>query len=329
MGHAWTACLKMAGKRVAWDSTTGRYESQKYYVGSVRRPTGDGRLLDCELMLLGSAALLPAKRRHGADTATALAKLAADIANAGEMADLSDLRELAALHKHRFGSGGPDPTKLEAKVNVDISLLQDFLAMALDNNLAHRAAWDFLIVLRRERDMLEVSHLGRFFDFLITRTGKSFPDYSCQMVMRIVPGIEDAKQRLAIYNRALKVYARRPDLKGRLMIAVGDDYAEQKNLKMAYKTYQTTATQCVNVGNIGVTAAMRAEKLLTEAGTGGAKAAIAMYKKLFARAKRDKSAFARYTAYHKLGSRLADLLESSGHQTAAAKVRTRLKAVGG
>jgi len=326
--HAWLACLKMSGRKVAWDSTTGRYESQKYYVGDVRRPTGGGeKLLDCELLLLGSAALLPAKRRQEADTATALAKVAADIANAGEFADLKDLLVLAALHNRRFGSGAPDAAKLKATVKVDMSVVEDFIAMALDNNLAHGAAWDFLLVLRRERDMLEVSHLGRFFDFLITKTGKTFPDYSCQMIMRIVPGIPEAKQRLAIYGRAMKVYARRPDLKGRLTIAIGDDYAGEKIPKMAYKAYETAAMQCVNTGDIAVIAAARAEKLL--AGAGGRKVAIALYKKLFARCRREKSSFATQTSYYRLGTRFADLLEASGQDTAAARIRTKLKSVAG
>jgi len=325
--HAWMMCFvkKRGSRSTSWDSTTGRYPEQEYYVGNVQNPANGRKLLDCELMLEGAAALLPLARREDADTATMLAVLAADVANAKELADLKDLQALAALHKKRFGTA-PLAASTKATIKIDMTIVEEFLAAALGYNLAHRRAWDFIIELRKSRDMLKVASLSRFFDVLTSKTAKLYPDYSCEMVLRIVPSLPEPKGRMKVYQKALGVYASRPDLQGRIMIACGDDYAEQSKPANALKFYETAALRNVELANIVTIASAKAEKLLVDAGH--TKSAIAMYTKLFKAARkprRSSSVFADQTSYYILGSRLAGLLETAGQVKDAQKIRTMLK----
>ena len=325
--HAWMMCFtrRRSSRSAGWDSSTGRYPEQKYYVGDVQNPANGRELLDCELMLEGAAALLPLARREDADTATSLAVLAADVANAAELADLNDLQALAALHKKRFGTAPLEPST-KATIKIDMTIVEDFLAAALACNLAHRRAWEFIIELRNSRDMLKVSHLGKFFDVLTSKTAKFYPDYSCEMVLRIVPSLPEPKGRMKVYQKALGVYASRPDLQGRIMIACGDDYARQSKPAKALKFYETAAMRNVELADIVTSAAGKAEKLLVDAGH--AKPAIAMYTKLFKAAKRPRrssSVFAGQTSYYILGSRLAGLLETAGQAKDAQKIRAMIK----
>ena len=325
--HAWMMCFikKRGGRPAAWDSTTGRYPEQKYYVGVVRNPANGRQLLDCELMLEGAAALLPLARREDADTATALAMLAADVANASELADLKDLRALAELHKKRFGEA-PPAVSTKATIKIDMTVVEELLTAALNYNLAHRRAWDFIIELRRNRDMLKASHLDKFFDVLISKTARVYPDYSCEMVLRLVPSLPEATDRMKAYRKAMSVYASRPDLQGRIMITCGDDYARQGKPASALKFYESAAMRNVDLADIVTIASWKAEKLLV--GAGHTKLAIAMYSKLFKSARKPRkssSVFAGQTSYYILGGRLAGLMETTGQIKEAQKIRARIE----
>jgi hypothetical protein len=326
--HAWMICFIRAGRSrsPSWDSSTGRYPQQKYYVGDVQNPANGRAIFDCELMLAGAAASLSPARRQDADTATTLAVLAAELASAGKPADLADLQALSVLHKKRFGTSPIDTDSLKATIKIDMVLVEGFLTTAINSNVAHRRAWDFIIELRQDRDMLEPSHLGKYFDVLIARTSKLYPDYSCEMVMRIVPSLPKPATRMKAYQKAMKIYASRPDLRGRIMIACGDDYAKQEKPAKALKFYETAAMKNITLTNIVADASGKAEKLLVDAGH--TKPAIAMYTKLFKLTRKPKKvagAFSVQTSYHIIGTRLADLLEIDGQTQTAQKIRKLIK----
>jgi len=328
-GHnVWTMCfVKKRGSRSAgWDSATGRYEEQKNFVGDVQHPAFGEKILDCDLMVEGSASLMPPTKREDADTAAALAVMASEVANAGELADLADLKALAALYKKRFGNSPVDIESLKAGIKIDMAVVEEFLGMALGFNFAHKPVWDFIIELRRDRDMLDVTHLGKYFDLLTSKTAKAYPDYSCEMVMRIVPCMPEHAGRLKIYQKAMRVYAARRDLQGRIMIACGDDCAEAEKPASALKFYQAAALKNVDLVGIVTEASEKAEKLLVSAGH--TKAAITMYGKLFKIAKRPRKTagvFAGQNSYFILGDRLATMLETAGMTKDAAKIRASIK----
>ena len=323
--HAWVACLKIAssGKKAVWDAKTGRYEEHKYYTGQLQAPATGKSLLDSELMLLGAAALLPLDRREQSDAACALAKMVAEVAHENKSADVGELKRLAKLHNERFSNETPvDQAKLEPAAELNMAMVEDLLEIAIARNLAQREAWDFIVSLRR-RDLLKVENLDRFFNVLITKTAKAYPDYSCEMVMKIVPTIDDGKNRMGVYKKATGIYVGRPDLQGRLLMATGDDYLNQNKRAAALKLYQMTATRHVKIAEVVVPAARKAETLLVE--VGHRKKAISMYKKLFARTKKERSIASEQTAYYRLGVRLAELLAAEGKDDEAEKIRKRIE----
>lgn len=317
IGHAWVAFLQARGDQAAWNSSIGRYEVNKYFVGNAQDPTTGGKMLDSEMAIVGIASQLSRQRLRHADAAAALARLAH---HRRGPADAAPLTALAAWYKARTladDSPEADANALPDAGPIDQTTVEDLLAESIENNLAHKPAWDFIVELRKA-GQLPVDHLSRFFDVLMARTAAAYPDYSAQMVMAIIPTIDNAEHRQKVYKRAVRVYRGRPDLQGRLMLALGDDLAEQGQKAEALNTYETTARQCVGLADIVIPAAGRAEMLLRDAGR--VDLAIKMYAKLFKSTKRQKTHFYRYTSHYKLGKRLAQLLADAGEIRDAERV---------
>ena len=332
IGHAWVACLKfVAGTppTAEFDTTTGRYPEQQFFTGEVPNPCG-GDMADCELVLVGAAALLPLDRKEHADSATELAAMTSLWMKDPPPAAVDELKKLAAAHNERVIAKKPgatidaDPTQLRAVGKVDSSLLDSLINEAIEHNLAHRQVWNLVIHLRKEGRISNDS-LAKFFDVLVDKTSKKFPDYSCQMVMQLVPTFDDAAQREKVYQKAFAVYAKRPDLQGQIMITLGDDLAKSGKKAEAMKCYQWVMTsKTATLADVLLTAARRAESLL--AGEKKDDQVLQMYSGLFAQAKRgnpDSPAF-RQTAYYRLGQRLAALLDDARQTDAANKVREKL-----
>jgi len=327
MAHAWMGALRVArgGRRAVWDCATGRYEAHQYFTGQVREPAGGKKILDSELMLVGAAAQLPLARREQADAATALAGLIQRARRRGAAADPGELTKMAELYNQRLaGQGGRkrfDAAAIGRVRKIDLAVVEDLLAAAVKSNLAHRPAWEAVIALRKSGQM-PVKHLDRFFDLLVTRTAKDYPDYSCVMVLRIVPTLKDAARREAVYRKSLGVYRLRPDLQGRILIAAGDDYKANDQPDKALKAYEQAAVRCADLAEIVLAASAQAEAMLI--GVRRRDLAIKMYAKLYRKAKKRRSAFRSQTAHYQLGKRLADLLIDDGQEAAAQRIRREI-----
>jgi len=327
--HAWFAYCRMRPRssRAKWTSRTGRFQGQSYFVGTVRNPADGKMIYDSELMLLGTAARLPLRRREEADAATTLACLVDGRREGPGEPDLAVLRELAeAYTRRRAGKDhapGPQTQWIGRRRKIDRSLLEDLLATAVTRNLAYRPAWRLLVKLRKA-DRIGVEDLNRFFSILIEQTGERYPDFSCLMVMQIVPTIPDPAHRREVYDRAITVYGKRPDLKGRLLIALGDDLRERGLRDEALATYRRAATHGVRLAEVVVQAARRAEQLLVDADR--RETAIRMYRELFSRTRKQdvSDVFRAQTSHFQLGSRLADLLAAGGEAREAKRIRARL-----
>jgi len=76
-------------------------------------------------------------------------------------------------------------------------VVEDLLAEAANHNLANRQVWD-MVVESRKAGTLSTKCLDGLFEFLVTRTAKDYPDYACQIVMRILPTYEDPNRRKSI-----------------------------------------------------------------------------------------------------------------------------------
>jgi len=290
--HAWTACLRVGGRRAWWDAATGRYEAHRYYTGTVTDPASGRRMADAELTLLGAAAQLPRRRRREADAAVILAKMVDALRDKDPTAtaDLALLRRWARDYDNRPPEGVQRrPASvgwLVEKRKLDGAMVEDLLAEAIERNLAFRGAWELVVKLRTE-GRLPAEHLDRFFETLVTRTARDYPDYSCSLAMRIVPTIADPGKREKVYRRALSIYGKRPDLRGWILISHGDDCAKRGETDKALKAYEA-ALKNVALAEVMLAASERAEKALRKAGR--TRSAATMYARLIEKARRQWSA---------------------------------------
>lgn len=323
MHHAWNACLRIArgGKRAYWDCTTGRYKAHRYYSGNSWYPLIGGGIHDSELMLIGMAAQLPLSRREGAYSALVAAKLAEKAAESEKIADAGILKKLAVLYNTKLRAPGDpkraDPNNIQVVREFDTALVQDLIALSIAANLAYKPAWDYIIELR-SREFLPAKDLDRFLSHLLQRTARLFPQYSYDIVMELIPTVREDSIRRAAFRKAGQAFGHRPDLRGRLLMTLGDDFLATGDKAKALKAYELAATRCVNLAAVVVPAAKKAEKLLMESKR--PELTIAMYRRLYDKAKKVKAAQPQSSARYKLGYRLAQLLAMSGNKKAAADV---------
>ena len=129
-------------------------------------------------------------------------------------------------------------------------------------NLAHGPAWRLVISLHAAKQ-LSPTGLRRFLDLLLARTAHNYPDFSYAVILKFLPSVPRQADRLVIYKRLHTAYARRPDLQGRVLLALGDDHARGGNKDLALKSYARAATNAVEVASVVIEAARKAEKILS------------------------------------------------------------------
>jgi len=330
VGHAWFACLRVthAGRLAEWDCRTGRYEAHKYYTGQVVNPATGETLLDSELMLTGKSTFLPFEKREGAASAEVLARLADRAAQDAPERDLAALRALSEEHppkdeREAAGRGlGPEPAPRTRK--SDSAVVRELIELSLRCNLVYRPAWELIIALR-EAGRLPAADLDHFFGVLIRETGREFPEYSCDMVLRVIPTLDDPKHRIRMYTSAAGSYGQRPDLRGRILMALGDEFAGVGDHVSAVKAYQQAAEASIQVPQVVTAATRKGEDLLLQ--NGRLDAAVAMYQRLFQRAPRTgrlAGAFQSQTTKQILGERLVALLRQAGKERDARRVEAML-----
>jgi len=318
--HAWVACVRAQGGRAQWDSRTGRYENHKYYTGRMRDPATGKQLYDTEVMLATLAAQLSLRRREEADLATALARRVHGYR--GEVKADALLR-LGRLYNARFAEGSRPEALIDwitPSRKLDDAMVRDLLAVALERNLAHRGAWDFILELTKAGD-LSAKQAGRFLDVLVRRTRQTCPEYACDMVLRLVEHVPDVAQRLKLYGRCAAAFGR-PDLRGRVLLRVGDLHREQEDPERALRAYGQAAETCLEVPTVALRAARRAEDLLLAAEK--LAPAIHMYEHLLDRAEKvdsDELSIVRSSTHYQLGLRLIHLHGLAGDADAARRVR--------
>jgi len=173
----------------------------------------------------------------------------------------------------------------------------------------------------RKADQLSVKRFGSMFNSLFARTGKGYPDFGYILITRVMPTMRRFADRWKIYDRAIGLYKKRPDLQGRILIALGDDYRRQGKLDDALARYRRAARHCVGLADIVIKAARRAEELLIKRDRRDE--AISMCRKLWAGAEKEdvSEVYLAQTSHYQLGVRLAVLLDAAGKKDAAKTVR--------
>lgn len=331
LGHAWTVSLTLAAdkRRFYWDSATGRYEEQKYFVGQLRDPISGDMITDVDLMLSGAAAQLSLERREEADVATELARVVADSIRKIAPPDGSELRALAEDYNRRFAGIRPPvvlDADLKARRQMDADLVEELIVLAVQRNVAHRPAWDLLLKLQ-QADVFPDDHMDRFFDLLIARTAGPYPDYCCAKILQILPTIDKPATAAKVCERAVGLFPRRADLQGTLLLAAGEYMEKAKRLNDALSCYQQAADVCPDASSIVLDATAGCEKLMLAAGR--IDLAIAMYRKLFARTPSQqgvKIQFRTQTVYYQVGTRLARLYARNGQGKEAQQLYSLINA---
>lgn len=325
IGHAWVASLRISGSKAYWDHKAGRITGRGYFSGGTRDPGTGQRVEEGEVKVLCYAAQLPLQRREEADAAIALAKLADQTATGGNKGDLSGLYDLAKRHDVRFLP--PRPIRETVKWiyphrTIDGDMVSDLVAHSLQRNLGHRPAWDFIVEsLARKR--MSLKDVPRFLDFLVSKTAARYPEYGFVIAMRVVPHIPDAQVRRKFLLRINGVYGKRQDLRGKILMALGNDYLQEGNENKAALVFATAAEQCGDVGKIVLDASQKAEMLFLRHKRSDL--AINMYRKLFKRTAAVSVGGFRGTVSFRLGDRLRKLLLRAGKTGEAREVARKIK----
>jgi len=234
---------------------------------------------------------------------------------------------LANLYEQRFCSGKskkkpPQTNWIKPIRHIDIDLATDLISQAIERNFVYRPTWELIIKLCKDH-LLPGSTVDKFLGALVSRTAKDYPDYGCEMLLRIAPTIDDVKHRREIYRKAFNIYKRRPDLQGRILIAIGEDFEQAGDKPAALRCYEQAAMRCINIADIVVDAASHVEQMFREARR--TDLAIQFYGRLFSRTRKIRTAFPENTAHYQIGQRLAQLLKDAGDYRSAARVESQLR----
>ena len=321
--HSWFAHVRSGRTgRLSWNSRTGRYAGNKYFIGWVHDPGGGPDRPDSVLALQGRIAQLSPRRREQADTAVVLARLVHRAFTEARKPDLAALTAMARVYDASSAADRrpADTHWVKLRRPIDLQLARDLIGEALARDLVHPPAWEFVVELRKA-DQLSVRRFGSLFNSLFARTGKGYPDFGYILITRVMPTMRRFADRRKIYDRAIGLYKKRPDLQGRILIALGDDYRRQGKLDDALARYRRAARHCVGLADIVIKAARRAEELLIKRGRRDE--AISMYRKLWAGTEKEdvSEVYLAQTSHYQLGVRLAVLLDAAGKKDAAKTVR--------
>ncbi len=327
VGFVWLAHLRPAapGKSAVWDSRTGRRKKDEVYVGKLRSPDTRKEMADTELALLAAAAQLPLADREAADAAVLLAGLVDKAREKTEAVDLGILKQLAKGYDQRLAGDADRPKAntdwIVQRRKLDATLVVELLNVAVARNLADGTAWDLIAKLAKD-GRLPPADVLKLLGVLVEKAASSCPDYTCSVLLRVAATLPEAAQREKLFREATDLYRRRADLVGKVLIAMGDDYATHDRKDLALRTYDRAAVTCIDVAEVVLPAATRAEGLLTNANRRDL--VIKMYQRLFERARMPRVRPRNGTIRYKLGSRLVQLLRDAGQRSAAERMQKRL-----
>lgn len=333
IGHAWLAILKVSrsGRSIQyeWDTSVGRYEDSMFLSGYVRDAATGMMVSDSDLFMAAAGANMPVASREEADAAAGLAFLLTKLKLPAE-GDVSALTELAGAYNDLPTTKVKvDASAIKPKRKVEAALAEELITQAVSAHVGHKQSWLLAVSLHKD-DKISESAITRILDLLINKTGKVQPDYSCHLLLQIVPGMDSAVHRERICQKAFAFFAARPDLQGRIAIALADDLLEQGKKAEALRAYENVMNgKSGQFAELVIASSRKAEGILVA--DGKLDTAIKMYDGLFAKARKEKITIMAYhqTAHYRLGKRLAALLEQAGKRPQAAKVLGMIGESGG
>jgi hypothetical protein len=323
IGHAWVAAVAATDRRrgAVWDVRTGRYPTHNYYTGTVRDPASGKTFLDSGLILAGNCLAQPLSQREEADAALYAARLLHAEPGRSWKPDVAALTRAAAEYVENSRASGrsrPRMSWARPERKTRRQWIEGLLSASIRRNLAQKKAWDFLVSLRKS-GFLPAARLNPFFDVLIDKTSRSFPAFSCRLVLGVVPTVDERRKRIRLYKACLQRYGKRPDLAGEILVAVGDEFLAQGDSGKAVEAYGKAARKAAHVPDVALAATKKAEDLLCKAGR--EESAVQLYLQLLGGVRRHRSVqFREETMHYRLSMRLAGLYRRMGKNAQAASI---------
>lgn len=310
VSHAWVGYLQARGKTVEWNFDTGRYDAYQIVRGMVDHPQTRQRIPDSYLGVAAQAMTDPAEKRF----------LAVALTDAAQ--------HLGQVRRRRlvFPPARPDPAvPVSSKPRGATAAAQlDLLDAALRTTPASVRGWQTLADMAKAGD-LSVAQLREWSATLFQLCGRSYPEFSLDVLAPMISGVPGVRDQDALWNAAFKNYSGNPDLGAQIRFAQGRMWEKEGDYARAWECYQDVIARYPNTSSQAVDAAAACRRLLQR--TGKDKALLPMLEAAWKKTQRPSKAgpaFAQQSNWFRLGSQYAEALEEAGRAGDAKRVRSIL-----
>jgi len=314
IGHAWLGYLRMQGGKSVWDFSSGRYDEYQDVRGNVIDPQTGRIVSDGHVGILSdylsqkkevrtqSAALIDAAKRLAVVQSKSM-KFPPDI------------------------DGFEDDWVIDTKAKplaADVPSRLRLLEAGLRRAPANVNGWTEI------REMAEAGQLSykdktEWADVLFLLCGKSYADFSLDVLLPMIETEKDTKDQDRLWNAAFNTYRQRPDLASQVRLRQGEMWENADENGKAWDAYQDVIQKFVNEGPYAVDAAAHIEKLLKA--NDKAAEVPKMYEAAYRKANRPKKAspeFVRGSNWFRLGLLYARSLGQAGKEPEMMKVLSEL-----
>lgn len=312
MAHAWVGFFESKGNNGWWNFDIGRYDAYQGVKGSVYDPQTQAHTSDSFVSLQGF--LLGTNR----DDRRFVSAMTLSARRLLKLADTSGDSVVASPFEHK-----EDPPPVEPVRQATQSDALDLLEAGLRNCKGHLPAW-LLVRDLAVSGKLTLSDKKIWAKRIEQLCGKSYPDFSLEILRPMIATIDDADEQNKLWNGAFHMFRHRADLAAEVRVAQGDMWRKQGETKKAGLCYMDVVEQFANGGPFTLTALQRVEKLLNEAGKGDR--VLQAYALTWDQLNKPRqSAFRNQSNWYRIGMMYADKLEHAGHADEANKVRRTVK----
>lgn len=249
VSHAWLGFLQTRGRELEWNFDSGRYEAYKKVRGTITDPQTGATIPDCYLQLIAEWSMTSQRKIASAEALTAAA--ASLSAFAGKPA--ADLPELPAelapamLKTPRPADAASRLALLKEAVSIAPSFVPAWLgvkAMAEGGELDHGVLDEWCRALDRV-------------------CGRSYPDFTHEILESMFESVEDPRQRVELYEWAFgRVIRARPDLAAIIRLRQGEAFESVGDLDNAWRAFDDILRKFPNDTAMTPVAAQNAGRLL-------------------------------------------------------------------